>query len=100
VNELADILKRSPVRSTFVRNARFQIAVKLRVGDRGQQLIRADFGQLPMHDGLNPLITELDNQLPECGVVILSDYKRVGPTYAQRLIAMGSRAAQTRFDRP
>jgi rfaE bifunctional protein kinase chain/domain len=86
--DLANMLQRSPVQCTFVRDPCIQTAVKLRVLARGQQLIRADFEQPPMHDGLNPLIAEFENQLSECGVVVLSDYGRVGPAYAQRLIAM------------
>jgi len=66
--------------------------VKLRVIGRQQQLMRIDFETLPSHEVLAAKLAAFEEALPDCDVVILSDYAKGGLAHIERMIA-AARAA-------
>ena len=66
--------------------------VKLRVISRQQQLMRIDFETLPSHEVLAAKLAAFEEALPDCDVVILSDYAKGGLAHIERMIA-SARAA-------
>lgn len=71
---LARQLQEEGAQVEFLRTAGMTTITKLRVMSRHQQLIRLDFEEAPVvgdHDGL---LAHFQARLPECDVVLLSDY--------------------------
>ena len=60
--------------------------VKLRVIGRQQQLLRIDFENAPTHEVLTAKLAEFEQRLPDCDVVILSDYGKGGLTHITAMI--------------
>jgi rfaE bifunctional protein kinase chain/domain len=58
----------------------------LRVLARQQQLLRIDFETAPSHEVLATNLADYDRLLPECDVVILSDYGKGGLTHITTMI--------------
>jgi rfaE bifunctional protein kinase chain/domain len=70
-----------------------ETTVKLRVIGRQQQLLRIDFETTPSHEILRAKLAEFRLRLPECEVVILSDYGKGGLAHIEEMIRL-ARAAQ------
>jgi len=60
--------------------------VKLRVISRQQQLMRIDFETPPSHEVLAAKLSAFEAALPDCDVVILSDYAKGGLAHVGRMI--------------
>lgn len=68
--------------------------VKLRVIGRQQQLLRIDFETAPSHEVLRAKLAEFESRLPECDVVILSDYGKGGLAHIGEMIRLARAAGK------
>jgi len=68
--------------------------VKLRVIGRQQQLLRVDFENWPAHEVLRTKLLEFSERLPDCDVVILSDYGKGGLTHITEMIRLARAAGK------
>ena len=68
--------------------------VKLRVIGRQQQLVRVDFENWPAHEVLRTKLLEFSERLPDCDVVILSDYGKGGLTHITEMIRLARAAGK------
>jgi len=67
--------------------------VKLRMVAQNQQLLRADFEQLPSDEILARCLEDYAVVLPDCDVVILSDYGKGGLRHVSKMIELANQAA-------
>lgn len=81
-------LAASDVSTYFQRSAEIPTITKLRVMSRNQQLLRLDFEQRLDSVDTSGLLTQVEQALPECDVVILSDYGKGTLNQVERLIEM------------
>lgn len=89
---LARLLTGAGIDASLLEDAKLNTTVKLRVVARQQQLIRIDFENWPDHEVLKAKLAEFEQRLPNCDVVILSDYGKGGLTHITEMIRL-SRAA-------
>jgi rfaE bifunctional protein kinase chain/domain len=68
------------------RDEGFSTIVKLRAIARQQQLLRIDFETPPSHEVLKAKLEEFKVNLPNCDVVILSDYGKGGLAHIAEMI--------------
>jgi rfaE bifunctional protein kinase chain/domain len=68
--------------------------VKLRVIGRQQQLLRIDFETAPSHEVLRAKLAEFESRLPDCDVVVLSDYGKGGLAHIGEMIRMARDAGK------
>lgn len=92
---LEKLLALDSVRTSFHRDPVLPTTVKLRVIGRQQQLLRVDFETAPSHEVLATKLADYNRLLPDCDVVILSDYGKGGlahiATMIERARAAGKR---------
>ncbi|MCL4123013.1 UNVERIFIED_CONTAM: hypothetical protein GTU68_000927 [Idotea baltica] len=62
--------------------------VKLRMVAQNQQLLRADFDQMPSEEILAQCLSDFEIALENCDVVILSDYGKGGLRHVSKMIDM------------
>jgi len=91
---LERLLAAEKVRTSFHRDPALPTTVKLRVIARQQQLLRIDFETAPSHEVLATKLADYDRLLPECDVVILSDYGKGGLTHIATMIARARAAGK------
>ena len=89
---LEKLLKRNGVQANLHRDASIRTTEKLRVIGRQQQLLRMDFERSPSREVLASKLTQYRAALPECDVVILSDYGKGGMTHIAQMIQLARRA--------
>ncbi|BBI47611.1 hypothetical protein HORIV_00320 [Vreelandella olivaria] len=80
-------LNASGVSTYFQRSAQVPTITKLRVMSRNQQLLRLDFEQRLDSVDTTELVTQVEKALPDCDVVILSDYGKGTLNQVENLIA-------------
>jgi rfaE bifunctional protein kinase chain/domain len=68
--------------------------IKLRVIGRQQQLLRIDFETAPSHEVLAAKLADYERLLPECDVVVLSDYGKGGLAHIRRMIELACAAGR------
>ncbi len=68
--------------------------VKLRVIGRQQQLLRIDFENRPSHEVLRAKLSEFEQRLPDCDVVVFSDYGKGGLTHISAMIRLARAAGK------
>ncbi len=68
--------------------------VKLRVIGRQQQLLRIDFETTPSHEVLRAKLSEFEQRLPTCDVVVFSDYGKGGLTHISEMIHLARAAGK------
>ena len=66
------------IEASLHRDAELDTTQKLRVIGRRQQLLRIDFERPPSREVLAAKLEEFKRALPDCDVVILSDYGKGG----------------------
>ncbi|WP_404344390.1 bifunctional D-glycero-beta-D-manno-heptose-7-phosphate kinase/D-glycero-beta-D-manno-heptose 1-phosphate adenylyltransferase HldE [Vreelandella venusta] len=81
-------LAASNVSTYFQRSPDIPTITKLRVMSRNQQLLRLDFEQRLDRVDTSALLAQVEEALPECDVVILSDYGKGTLNQVERLIEM------------
>ena len=74
------------IQSQLYRDPALSTTIKLRVIGRQQQLIRVDFENEPGHEALAAKLADFESKLPECDVVVLSDYGKGGLKHIERMI--------------
>jgi rfaE bifunctional protein kinase chain/domain len=90
-DEAGDCLQRllteqGGVKALLHRDEGFSTIVKLRAIARQQQLLRIDFETPPSHEVLKAKLEEFKVNLPDCDVVILSDYGKGGLAHIAEMI--------------
>ena len=83
---LTRLLEAEGISCSLHEDAQLSTTVKLRVIGRQQQLLRIDFETWPAHEVLRAKLAEFESRLPECDVVILSDYGKGGLTHIADMI--------------
>lgn len=68
--------------------------VKLRAIARQQQLLRIDFETQPSHEVLQAKLIDFRIHLPQCDVVLLSDYGKGGLTHIAEMIRLAREAGK------
>jgi len=76
------------VRPVLQRDPKLPTTVKLRVIGRRQQLLRIDFETPPSREVLAEKLAEFEALLPNCDLVVLSDYGKGGLTHIARMIEL------------
>ena len=90
---LAQLVAEEGVHAKLHRDPSLQTTQKLRVIGRQQQLLRIDFETAPSREVLASKLADFEEALPDCDVVILSDYGKGGLTHITRMIRL-ARAAR------
>ncbi len=92
--KLASLLKKEKVTTSLHVDAGISTTIKLRVIGRQQQLLRIDFETWPSHEVLLDKLNAYKRMLPQCDVVILSDYGKGGLTHIGLMIARARAAGK------
>lgn len=92
--KLAQLMGEAGIDASFHEDAQLNTTVKLRVVGRQQQLLRIDFENTPDHEVLSAKLADFQARLPECDVVILSDYGKGGLTHIGEMIRMARAAGK------
>jgi rfaE bifunctional protein kinase chain/domain len=86
------LLAEAGIESGLQVDAGIDTTVKLRVIGRQQQLLRIDFETTPSHEVLRAKLADFARRLPDCDVVVLSDYGKGGLAHIAEMIRL-ARAA-------
>jgi len=92
--QLTKLLKQEGIEASLHRDAKLDTTQKLRVIARKQQLLRIDFEKPPSREVLAAKLEEFKSALPECDVVILSDYGKGGLTHITEMIRAARKAGK------
>jgi rfaE bifunctional protein kinase chain/domain len=90
--QLAQLLKQRGVAADLHRDRSIRTTEKLRIIGRQQQLVRLDFERTPSREVLASKLTQYRAALPDCDVVVLSDYGKGGMTHIRQMIQLARRA--------
>src|SRR5882724_1037574 len=90
--KLERLLKKNGVDARLHRDRSIRTTEKLRVIGRQQQLLRMDFERTPSREVLASKLDQYRAALPECDVVVLSDYGKGGMTHIGQMIQLARRA--------
>src|SRR5688572_31531020 len=90
--KLAQLLKKKGIEASLHRAAKLDTTLKLRIIGRRQQLLRIDFEKPPSREVLATKLQEFKQALPDCDVVILSDYGKGGLAHIAEMIRSARRA--------
>ncbi len=98
-DEAGDCLQRllteqGNVEALLHRDDSISTIVKLRAIARHQQLLRIDFETPPSHEVLQAKLADFKDKLPQCDVVILSDYGKGGLTHIAEMIRLARAAGK------
>jgi rfaE bifunctional protein kinase chain/domain len=91
---LEKLLKSMGIEASLHRDRGLSTTQKLRVIGRRQQLLRIDFERPPSREVLASKLEDFKRALPECDVVILSDYGKGGLAHIVEMIRAARRAAK------
>jgi len=82
------------VEAMLYRDDSISTIVKLRAIARQQQLLRIDFETQPSHEVLQAKLADFRTRLPQCDVVLLSDYGKGGLTHIAEMIRLARAAGK------
>ncbi len=88
------LLAASEIRGHLHTDPRLATTVKVRVIGRQQQIVRVDFETAPEAEVLAAHLDEYRRLLPECDVVLLSDYGKGGLAHIARMIELARAAGR------
>lgn len=91
-DKLEKLLKNEGVAASLHRDRHLDTTQKLRVIGRKQQLLRIDFEKPPSTEVLAAKLEEFRDALPECDLVILSDYGKGGLEHIEDMIRAARKA--------
>ena len=91
---LGRLLADSAIDASLYEDGQLNTTVKLRVVGRQQQLLRIDFENAPAHEVLEAKLAEFQQRLPQCDVVILSDYGKGGLAHIAEMIRLARAAGK------
>ncbi len=86
--KLSELVHAAGISAHLHRDAAMSTTVKLRVIGRQQQLLRIDFETPPSSEVLASKLADFEAALPDCDVVILSDYGKGGLTHIADMIGL------------
>jgi D-glycero-beta-D-manno-heptose-7-phosphate kinase len=89
---VAQLLAADGVQASLRRDASLRTTQKLRVVHRKHQLLRVDMETPPSKEVLASKLGDYRKALPECDVVLLSDYGKGGLAHVATMIREGRRA--------
>jgi rfaE bifunctional protein kinase chain/domain len=89
---VARLLRADGVAASLRRDPSIRTTQKLRVVHRKQQLLRIDMETAPSKEVLASKLSDYRKALPECDVVLLSDYGKGGLAHVATMIREGRRA--------
>lgn len=89
---LGERLAEVKVHCDFVALPTHPTITKLRILSRNQQLIRLDFEEGFEGVDLQPMLTKIEQALPESGALVLSDYAKGALTEVQKMIQLARKA--------
>ena len=98
-DEAGDCLQRlltdqGRVEAMLYRDDSISTIVKLRAIARQQQLLRIDFETQPSHEVLQAKLADFRQRLPQCDVVLLSDYGKGGLTHIAEMVRLARAAGK------
>jgi rfaE bifunctional protein kinase chain/domain len=85
---------RGRIEALLQRDESISTIVKLRAIARQQQLLRIDFETQPSHEVLQAKLADFRRKLPDCDVVLLSDYGKGGLTHIAEMIRLARAAGK------
>jgi len=88
------LLAASEIRGHLHTDPRLATTVKVRVIGRQQQIVRVDFETAPEAEVLAAHLDEYERLLPECDLVLLSDYGKGGLAHIVRMIELARTAGR------
>jgi len=91
---LERLLKKKRVTASLHHDASLSTTQKLRVIGRRQQLLRIDFEKPPSREVLATKLADFKRAVPDCDVVILSDYGKGGLHHIAEMIRSARRAGK------
>jgi D-glycero-beta-D-manno-heptose-7-phosphate kinase len=91
---LARLMDDGSIKASLHVDPAISTTVKLRVIGRQQQLLRIDFETLPSHEVLRAKLIEFEARLPDCDVLVLSDYGKGGLTHISEMIRLARAAGK------
>jgi rfaE bifunctional protein kinase chain/domain len=91
---LERLLRKKGIEASLHRDRGLSTTQKLRVIGRRQQLLRIDFEKPPSGEVLASKLEEFKRALPDCDVVILSDYGKGGLAHIAVMIKSARRAGK------
>jgi len=91
---LARLLADCKVDASLTPDEAVSTTIKLRVIGRQQQLLRIDFENWPTNESLRAKLADFEARLPNCDVVILSDYGKGGLTHVSDMIRLARAAGK------
>jgi rfaE bifunctional protein kinase chain/domain len=91
---LSRLLADSDIDASLYEDNQLNTTVKLRVIGRQQQLLRIDFENAPAHEVLEAKLAEFKLRLPQCDVVVLSDYGKGGLAHIGEMIRLARSAGK------
>jgi len=91
---LARLLADCKVDASLTPDETVSTTIKLRVIGRQQQLLRIDFENWPTNESLRAKLVDFEARLPDCDVVILSDYGKGGLTHVSDMIRLARAAGK------
>lgn len=91
---LKKLVEQENVQTLLHTDPSISTIIKLRVIGRQQQLLRIDFETPPSHEILAAKLADYERLLPDCDVVILSDYGKGGLMHIQRMIGLARAAGK------
>jgi rfaE bifunctional protein kinase chain/domain len=93
-DRLASLLEKKGIEASLHRDRKLDTTQKLRVIARNQQLLRIDFEKPPSTEVLAAKLEEFRRALPDCDVVILSDYGKGGLEHIEDMIRAARKAGK------
>jgi len=94
-DRVAALLKAEGVSASLRRDPSLRTTQKLRVVHRKHQLLRIDMETPPSKEVLASKLADFRKALPECDVVLLSDYGKGGLAHVATMIREARRAGKT-----
>jgi rfaE bifunctional protein kinase chain/domain len=91
---VAKLLRGEGVQASLRRDPSIRTTQKLRIVHRKQQLLRVDMETPPSREVLASKLADFRKALPECDVVLLSDYGKGGLAHVATMIREGRRAGK------
>ena len=92
-DRLAQLAAEAGIKASLHRDSRNPTTVKLRVLSK-QQLLRIDFETVPSSEVLASKLADFKAALPDCNVVILSDYGKGGLAHIAKMISFARAAGK------
>ena len=84
---ISQMLESAGISACLHQDSALETIIKLRVIGRQQQLLRIDFEMMPSQEVLRDKLSRFHTLLPECDVLIVSDYGKGALTHVNTMIS-------------